>query len=146
MTGPRRADVETIDSIIRALYENISGPAGPRDWEREFHLFAPGAHLMPTRPRDDGSHSVQILDREGYIASRTPFFAENDFYEIEVSRREECFGNIAHVWSAYEGSRMPGGEVILRGVNSIQLYHDGDRWWVLSVLWDNERTGIPLPG
>ena len=146
MTGPQRADVETIDSIISALYENISGPAGPRNWEREFHLFAPGAHLMPTRPREDGSHSIEILDREGYISSRTPFFASNDFYEWEVSRREERFGNIAHVWSAYEGSRTPGGEVILRGVNSIQLYHDGDRWWVVSMLWDNERTTIPLPG
>lgn len=146
MTGPRREDVETIDSIITALYDNISGPAGPRDWDRERSIFAPGAHLMPTRPREDGSHSIQILDLEGYIVSRTPFFAEQTFYEKEVSRREERFGNIAHVWSAYEGSRTPGGEVILRGVNSIQLYHDGDRWWIVSMLWDNERTGMALPG
>jgi hypothetical protein len=27
----------------------------------------------------------------------------------------------------------------------VQLYHDGDRWWVISVLWDNERTGVELP-
>lgn len=145
MTGPRRADVESIDSIISALYDNISGPAGPRDWERERHLFAPQVHLMPTRPREDGSHAIQILDREGYISSRTPFFEENDFYEKETSRREERFGNIAHAWSAYEASRTPGGEVILRGVNSIQLYHDGDRWWVVSMVWDNEPFKIPLP-
>jgi hypothetical protein len=146
MTGPRRKDVETIDSIIAALYDNISGPAGPRDWERERHLFAPDVHLMPTRPRDDGSHAIQILDRESYIASRTPFFAANDFYEKEVSRREERFGHIAHVWSAYKGSRTPGGEVILRGVNSIQLYNDGERWWVVSMVWDNEPTEVLLPG
>jgi hypothetical protein len=146
MTGPRRADVETIDSIISALYENISGPAGPRDWDRERHLFAPEVHLMPTRPRDDGSHIIQILDREGYISSRTPFFESADFYEWEVSRREERFGHIAHVWSAYEGSRTPGGEIILRGVNSIQLYNDGDRWWVVSMVWDNAPTEVKLPG
>ena len=145
MTGPRRADVESIDSIISALYENISGPAGPRDWDRERHLFAPDVHLMPTRPQEDGSHIIQILDREGYISSRTPFFESNDFYEWEVSRREERFGHIAHVWSAYEGSRTPGGEIILRGVNSIQLYHDGDRWWVVSMLWDNAPTEVKLP-
>jgi len=138
--------VESIDTVIKALYETISGPAGPRDWDRERHLCAPGARLMPTRPRDDGSHSVQVFDTEGYIASRSQFFQENAFYEIEVSRREERFGNIAHAWSAYEGRRTPDGEVVLRGVNSIQLYHDGDRWWVLSVLWENEKSEIPLPG
>ncbi len=146
MIGPQREDVETVDAVITALYETISGPAGPRDWERERHLFAPGARLMPTRPRDDGSHSIEIFDVEGYIASRSPFFAETSFYEIEVDRREERFGHIVHAWSSYEGRRTPDGEVILRGVNSIQLYHDGDRWWVVSMVWDNERTGIPLPG
>lgn len=146
MTGPRQADVESIDSIIEALYENISGPAGPRDWERERNFFAPEAHLMPTRPRENGRHSIQILGREEYFASRTPFFAEYDFYEKEVSRREERFGHIAHVWSAYEATRTPGGEAILRGVNSIQLYHDGDRWWIVSMVWDNEPTEVPLPG
>ena len=59
MSGPKREDVETVDAVIAALYETISGPAGPRDWERERHLFAPGAHLMPTRPRDDGSHDLR---------------------------------------------------------------------------------------
>jgi hypothetical protein len=145
MIGPQRADVETIDAIIRTLYETITGPAGPRDWDRERHIFAPGAHLMPTRFAEDGSHSIQILDNEGYIKSRTPFFEKTSFYEHEVSRREERFGNIAHVWSAYEGRYSPDGEVVLRGVNSFQLYNDGDRWWVVSMLWDNERTGIPLP-
>jgi len=146
MTGPQRADVETIDALITTLYETITGPAGPRDWDRERHIFAPGAHLMPTRFAEDGSHSIQILDNEGYIKTRTPFFEKTSFYEKEVSRREERFGNIAHVWSAYEGRYSPDGEVVLRGVNSFQLYHDGDRWWVVSMLWDNERTGIPLPG
>jgi hypothetical protein len=146
MTGARREDVETIDAVVRAVYETISGPAGPRDWDRERNLFAPGAHLMPTRPRSDGSHSVQILDIEGYITSRSPFFEEAPFYEIETSRKEDRLGNIAHIWSSYEGRRTPDGDVILRGVNSLQLYHDGDRWWILSILWDNEKSEIPLPG
>lgn len=146
MIGPQREDVESVDAVIKAVYETISGPAGPRDWDRERHLFAPGARLMPTRPRDDGSHSIQIFDVEGYIASRSPFFAETSFYEIEVDRREERFGHIVHAWSTYEGRPTPDGEVVLRGVNSIQLYHDGDRWWLLSVLWDNEHSKIPLPG
>jgi hypothetical protein len=141
----RREDVESIAGIVKAIYEVISGPAGARDWDRERTLMHPGVRLMPTRRGPDGSPTVEILDTEGFIASRTPFFAANDFYEVETGQRVERFGDIAQVWSAYEGRRAPEGEVLFRGVNSIQLFHDGDRWWVMSVLWDNEREGNPLP-
>jgi hypothetical protein len=142
----RREDVESIEGIVKALYEVISGPAGPRDWDRERTLIHPAGRLMPTRPRPEGSGAgVEVFDTEGYIASRSPFFAANDFHEVETGHRVERFGNVAHVWSAYEGRRAPDGEILFRGINSIQLFHDGDRWWVMSVLWDNEREGNPLP-
>lgn len=141
----RREDVESIAGIVKALYEVISGPAGARDWDRERTLVHPQGRLMPTRPRPEGGAGVEVFDTDGYIASRTPFFAANDFYEIETGHRVERFGNVAQVWSAYEGRRAPGGEILFRGINSIQLFHDGDRWWVMSVLWDNEREGNPLP-
>ena len=64
----------------------------------------------------------------------------------QFGRHGDGFGHIAHVWSMYEASRTPGGEVILRGVNSIQLHNDGDRWWVVSMVWDNEPTEVLLPG
>jgi len=142
----RREDVESIEGIVKALYEVISGPAGPRDWDRERTLIHPQGRLMPTRPRPEGDGAgVEVLDTEGYIVSRSPFFAANDFHEVETGHRVERFGNVAHVWSAYEGRRAPDGEILFRGINSIQLFHDGDRWWVMSVLWDNEREGNPLP-
>lgn len=141
----RREDVESIEGIVKALYEVVSGPAGARDWQRERTLLHPAARLMPTRP-DPAGAAVDVFDCEGYIASRSPFFAANDFYEVEVGHRVERFGNIAHVWSTYEYRRSPDdAEPFGRGINSIQLFHDGDRWWVLSVLWDNERPGNPLP-
>jgi hypothetical protein len=141
----RREDVETIEGIIKALYEVISGPAGPRDWDRERTLLHPQARLMPTRPGPEGGGLVDVFDCDGYIASRSPFFAQNDFYEVEMAQRVDRFGNIAQVWSQYEGRRAPDSEPLFRGINSIQLFHDGDRWWVMSVLWDNEREGNPLP-
>ncbi len=140
----KREDVGSIEGIVKALYEVVSGPAGSRDWERERTLLHPGARLMPTRP-EGASAVVDVFDCDGYIASRTPFFAANDFYEVEVAHRVERFGNIAHAWSSYEGRRSPEGEPFLRGINSIQLFHDGDRWWVMSMMWDNERPGNPLP-
>jgi hypothetical protein len=145
MSGGRREDVESIDAIVTAMYANISGPAGERDWERERFLYMPGARLQPTRPKPEGGATMDVFDFEGYAASRAPHFREQPFYEKEVARRIERFGNVAHVWSTYEGRRSPDGEPFLRGINSIQLFHDGDRWWVVSVLWDNEREGNPLP-
>lgn len=141
---PRREDVGSIEGIVKALYEVVSGPAGTRDWDRERTLLHPHGRLMPTRPRPEGGAEVHVFDSEGYIASRSPF-ATNSFWEIELVHRVERFGNIAHVWSTYEGRRAPGEEPFLRGINSIQLFHDGDRWWVMSVLWDNEREGNPMP-
>lgn len=139
-------DVASIDGIVRALYEVISGPAGaPRDWDRERKLFYPGAKLAPTRPAPDGSGIVDFFDLEGYIASRSPMFEKDSFFETEIARREFVFGNIAHVLSSYELARAPGAKPFVRGVNSIQLFHDGRRWWVLSIAWDNERPGHPLP-
>jgi hypothetical protein len=146
MTDDRDRDVASIDGVVRALYEVISGPAGtPRDWERERKLFFPGARLVPTRLGPDGRPIADVFDLDGYIASRTPMFEKDSFFETEIGRRTFVFGNIAHVLSSYELSRAPGEKPFVRGVNSIQLYNDGNRWWVLSIVWDNERPGSPLP-
>ena len=142
---PRREDVESIDGLIKALYDVISGPAGPRDWDRQQTLFLPGARLVPTRPNPEGGATADIFDADGYVASRSPFFAANDFWEVEIARKVDRFGNIAQVWSVYEGRRAHDAEPFMRGINSIQLFHDGSRWWVVSILWDNEREGNPLP-
>jgi hypothetical protein len=148
MTQPN-PDAVSIDAIIKALYESISGPAGaPRQWERDRALYAPGALMIPMRPPSvtkDGRGAAEILDFDGYVKSRTPFFAANSFYEVEIARKEFRFGAMAHVLSAYEGRETPNGKLIKRGINSIQLFHDGTRWWVVSIMWDNEREGVELP-
>ncbi len=137
---------ESIDGIVHALYACISGVAGAkRDWERFEALFLPGARLVPTRPRPEGGAIAEVLDVGGYVASRSPFFAQNDFFEGETARRIFRFGHVAHVLSAYEARRRPGGELLWRGINSLQLFHDGRRWWITSISWDNERPDNPMP-
>ncbi|HEX7252044.1 MAG TPA: hypothetical protein VF376_04110 [Thermoanaerobaculia bacterium] len=138
-------DVVSIDGILRALYEVVSGPAGPRDWKRERKLFLPEANLMPSGNSPAGGTGRQVFDLDGYIASRSSFFEKNDFYEIETARRTFVFGDKAQVLSAYEGRRTPDGSPFLRGINGIQLFYDGRRWWVLSIAWDNETPNNPLP-
>lgn len=140
-------DAQSIDSVVRAIYETISGPAGARDWDRERGLFAPGAVLAPTRPRAEGEGATaELFDLDGYIASRSPFFLADDFFEWEIARQTFRFGNIAHVQSAYAAGRRPSDpDPLFRGINSLQLYWDGRRWWIVSILWDNERPDNPMP-
>jgi hypothetical protein len=143
----RSSDVESIDGIVKAIYDVISGPAGTRDWDRERSLFLPGARLVPTRPLPEGGAVAEVLDVEGYIASRTPMFAAQSVRETEIARQVFVFGNLAHVLSCYElrrSSPTDGELPVVRGVNSIQLFHDGKRWWIASVIWDNERPGVVI--
>ena len=144
------ADVASIDAIIAASYEVISGPAGKkRDWDREHSLFYPGARLIPTATVP-GKTNVDlapiVLDVAGYIARVEPLFAKEGFYETEVARRTEQFGRIAQVWSTYESRHDPSEpKPFMRGVNSFQLFNDGQRWWILSVYWQHESSQYPLP-
>src|SRR3954468_11238869 len=123
-------DVSSIDAIINASYEVISGPAGKaRDWERERSLFFPGARLIPTAMKPGENESgltPQYLDVDAYIARVEPFFGEKGFYEKEVARRTEEFGRIAQVWSTYESRHNENdAEPFMRGINSFQLFNDG---------------------
>ena len=143
-------DVESIDAIIAASYEVISGPVGKkRDWNRERSLFIPGARLIPTATvpgKTDVDLAPLVLDVEGYIARVEPLFEKEGFYETEVARQVEQFGQIAHVWSTYESRRDPSeAEPFMRGINSIQLFNDGKRWWILSIYWQHESKQHPLP-
>ncbi|HEY3258449.1 MAG TPA: hypothetical protein VGJ64_06295 [Gemmatimonadaceae bacterium] len=133
----RPADVASPKAIVIAVYEIISGRAGEaRDWDRWRTLYAPGARLIPIERDGEGRSAPRVLDPDEYIESRTPMLAANDFFEWETGHEELRSGSIVHVWSAYDAARTPGGEVIRRGVNSIQLWNDGSRWWILSEVWD----------
>jgi hypothetical protein len=147
---PDQRDVESIDAIIAATYDVISGPAGKkRDWNRERSLFYPGALIIPTAKvpgRNDVDLEPQMLDVEAYIARVEPLL-QKGFYETEVARRTEQFGRIAHVWSTYESRHEASdSEPFMRGINSFQLFNDGSRWWILSIYWQHESAKHPIPG
>ncbi|MFO1516022.1 MAG: hypothetical protein U1F22_03755 [Lysobacterales bacterium] len=137
-------EAQQIETLVPAVYACISGAAGtPRQWERFRFLHRPDARSLRTVVHADGRIEAQSFGVEEYIANVAPFFAANDFFEMEIDHRIERFGQIAHVWSRYEARPSPGSPVLLkRGANSIQLFHDGARWWVVSTAWDNEREGL----
>jgi hypothetical protein len=142
------ADVESIDAIITAVYDGISGPAGKkRDWDRERSLYFPGARLIPTaKPGEDIDLAPQILDIDGFIARVEPYFEKSGFYEKEIARRTEQFGRIAQVWSTYESRHNENDpEPFMSGINSIQLFNDGNRWWIVTIYWQQESAEHPIP-
>jgi hypothetical protein len=142
------ADVASIDAIITAAYDVISGPAGKkRDWDRERSLYYPGARLIPTaKPGANDGLAPQILDVDGFIARVELYFAEQGFFEKEIARHTERFGHIAHVWSTYESRHNENDpEPFMRGINSIQLFYDGNRWWILNIYWQQESAEDPIP-
>jgi hypothetical protein len=143
---PRAADVASPDAIITALYETISGPAGNRNWQRERSLFLPGACLVPIGKRIHGESGLRVMTVDEWIDEVDPYFKENDFWEAEVMRHSDRFGNMIQAFSTYEARDSKDGAAIARGINSIQLVHDRERWWVASIMWDNESKDNPIPG
>lgn len=142
----RAEDVASLDAILDALYAVISGNAGePRDWDRMRSLFLPGARLIPTRPTPSGGAAARVMTLEEWIAGAEGYFKQTGFHEREIGRRVEQYGNIAHAFSAYESLHAIGEPAFARGVNSIQLMKDGGRWWVVTIFWDSEREGNPVP-
>lgn len=139
------ADVASIDAIITASYDVISGPAGDRDWDRERSLFHPDSRHMPTRPNGRGGALVDVMNVEDFIRASGAFFADNPFYEYEIARTTQRYGNIAHVLSTYAWSTEREGPPMGRGINSFQLLFDGERWWIVSVFWAQESEQMPIP-
>ena len=140
------ADVATMDSIVAAVYDVISGPAGKRDWDRFRSLFIPSARLIPTGPRPTGEVGSRVLTVEDYAQRAGASFEKQGFFEREVSRRLERFGSIAHIFSTYESRHAKDdAKPFQRGINSIQLMNDGKRWWVVTIFWQGEDEKNPLP-
>jgi hypothetical protein len=140
-------DVASVDAIIAALYDVISGPAGQkRDWDRMRSLFLPNARLSPMGPRPTGGFGARVLTVEDYIRVGGPSLERDGFYEREIGRVTERYGNMVHLFSAYDSKRtLADPQPFMRGINSIQLMYDGSRWWVVTILWESERPDNPIP-
>ncbi|HVE59631.1 MAG TPA: serine hydrolase [Pyrinomonadaceae bacterium] len=141
------ADVASIDAIIAALYDVISGDAGKkRDWNRLRSLFTPDGKMIPLAPKREGGFAAHYLTVDAYVERSGAYVEANGFFERELARKTEQFGNLAHVFSTYEGKhKLSDEKPFLRGINSIQLMNDGTRWWIVNISWEAERPDSLLP-
>ncbi|WP_111682971.1 nuclear transport factor 2 family protein [Winogradskyella tangerina] len=140
-------NVATLDSTIETLYNVISGDAGvERDWELFKHLFHKDAKLIPSGKSPEGKHVARYMTPDDYIQSSGKWLLENGFHEVELNRETHTFGNITQVFSTYESYRKKDDkEPFMRGINSIQLMNDGERWWIINIFWMQESKANPIP-
>ena len=141
-------DVSSVDALLTAVYDVISGPAGREiDWDRFHTLFLPDARLIPTVRDSTGAASYISWTPKEFMERTSEAFVQNAFYELEIDRPAQHYGNLVHAVSAYESYRSleEGTEPVARGINSFQLLHKDDRWWVKTIFWQPEWSGLPIP-
>jgi hypothetical protein len=141
------ADVESVDAIMAAVYDVISGGKGvERDWDRFRSLFRPEAKLIPSGCNAQGQCGMQYWSVDQYIERAGAGLTASGFFETETHRVEERFGNIAHIFSTYDSRRtLEDAEPFQRGINSFQLFNDGTRWWVVNIFWQGATPNAPIP-
>ena len=141
-------DVSSLDAIMKAVYDVISGDKDKkRDWDRFRSLFHPDARLIPSgKNAQTGVIAAHAYTPDGYIARAEPFMAKEGFFERETARRVDIFGSVAHVFSTYESRHTAAdAKPFARGINSFQLLNDGKRWWVVTIYWQAETPELPIP-
>lgn len=139
--------VQSIDSTLATLYGVISGEKGQqRDWELFRFLFHPDAKLIPTGKDKAGITKARFMTPDDYVKSSGNWLVENGFFEKEIYRLTNSFGNITQVFSTYESFHSEADKLpFMRGINSIQLLNDGERWWVINIYWMQESKENPIP-
>jgi hypothetical protein len=143
----KAADVASPEAILAANYDVISGPVGQRDWDRFRSLYLPDARLGSVRHANDGAglttHSFTL---EEFIAFGDSYFKKDGFFEKEIARHADRYSNIMQVFSTYESRHdAKDPKPFARGINSFQLFFDGNRWWIASVFWQGESPDAPIP-
>ncbi|WP_347220017.1 hypothetical protein [Chryseobacterium sp.] len=136
-------DVKTIDALMKASYEVVSGEKGAkRQWERDRYLH----HQRAVYSYFDREKQKQaILTLQEFHQATDEMVFNTAFYENEINREVRVFGNIAHVWSTYETRLEKNGKVERRGINSIQLIFENNRWYIISWIFSGESDKNLIP-
>ena len=139
--------VKTLDSTIETLYAVISGEKGEaRNWELMKFLFHPDAKLIPSGKSKEGTYKARFMTPDDYIKTSGKWLVDNGFFEKEIHRTVNTFGNITQIFSTYESFYSETDTTpFMRGINSIQLLNDGKRWWIINIYWTQESKENPIP-
>jgi hypothetical protein len=143
--APRAEDVATVDGIVHAYYDVITGPAGtPRQWGRDRSLYIPNVRFVATGVAKEGPYA-RVMEHQAFVDGSDAGMVRDGFYEREIHRVTRSYGNIVQVFSTYEERRAADGPVEGRGINALQLFWDGKRWWIASAIWFDEDPAHSIP-
>jgi len=139
--------VLTVDNTVKTLYNVISGEIGKkRHWEQFKYLFAPDAKLIAAGKDAENKSKITYMKPDDYIKNSGKWLETNGFFEKEIHRTVNTFGNMAEVFSTYECFySITDKKPFMRGINSIQLWNDGKRWWIVNLYWTQETRDNPIP-
>ena len=142
----RPGDVGTLDGLMRAFYDVVNvAPEQPRQWDRDRTLYVPWIRFVATSIDGSGKSKTAIWTHQQYVEATEPL-VKGGFKEWEIARKTKVYGNVAHIDSTYAGEANEGGKIErFRGLNSIEAYFDGTRWWISSVMWMSESPKHPIP-
>ena len=146
-------DVDTVDHLIAALYDVVSGPAGQRDWDRFRSLFVPDGRIVSIVPESAatknapaGKGDAVFLTPEMFAKQNDPYLKTHGLFERSIAIRMEKFGNLVEVWSTAEiRDAKDDAQPFARGIDSFQIVHAHGRFWIASLLIDDEGPGVTLP-
>jgi len=141
-------DLSTVDGLIHSLYDAISGPAGQnRNWNVFRNLFAENARMYIAVKDKDSNYSLKIITPEEYAERNKTRFPDIGFNEDELYRITNTYGAGTQIFSTYEShfTNKNGEQEIIKGVNNIQLYFDGERYFIVSIFWDADAKNIEVP-
>jgi hypothetical protein len=143
--APRPDDVATVDGVVKAYYDVITGPAGqPRQWARDRSLYIPNVRFVSTGVAQ-GRPYARVMEHQEFVDGSDSGMVHEGFFEREIHRVTRTYGDIVQVFSTYEEHRTADGPVEGRGINALQLFWDGTRWWVASAVWFDEDAAHPIP-
>jgi hypothetical protein len=139
-------NVTTLDGIMKAYYDVVTVKKGEKvSYERDSLLHIAGAQVGWNQQGKDGNPHLKMVSLKEYHQMSDEYLEKNGFYEIEISRKVEKFGSVYHVWSTYETRNTSDGPIIGRGINSVELFFDGSRFWIITWVFDDERKNNPIP-
>ena len=139
-------NVSTLDGIIKAYYDVVTVKKGGKVYfERDSLIHWPGVSVGAVSISKAGKPAIHYISLKEYHRLSDPSLEKDGFDEREISRKVEKFGAIYHVWSTYESRNEPNGPIIERGINSIELFFDGTRFWIMGWFYDGERKDNPIP-
>jgi len=142
------ADFTTVDSVVEALYRGVSfSPGGGPDYELIRALFHPRGYV--TAPKEDTAGSITPTTVDQFVIRLDASLKAEGIFDVgameqEINRRTLIFRRIAHVFSSYQFTLLGSNTPLARGINTLQLVYDSDRWWILSLSWDRAKPGESL--